>query len=193
MPLFSERERDKQTETDRDRKKSRAYRIFLLYMTGIYDIGSNFGQAAVAETWRRVWRGTDKFFADQDFWMTVFSEKISIFKISKDLFFHFFSQIFRIFTMLNVAYDPFPHKRNHWKTIISEKNSPTSNFRGDRTPVLPGLRPCQVEIVTRCVLDSHPIATQLRALWPLNYRQEDGMTRERTASAHCPTAIISRR
>src|SRR6218665_721794 len=62
--------------------------------------------------------------------MTFFSERISIFmpKISDDLFLvidqvfrivPFFSQIFCIFTMLNVVYDPFLTR----KTTISEKNS----------------------------------------------------------------------
>jgi len=59
--------------------------------------------------------------------MMFFSEKISIFtvEISDDLFlvvdlvfriFPFFSQIFRVFTMLNVVYDPFPHKKTHYFT-----------------------------------------------------------------------------
>ena len=78
---------------------------------------------AVAETWRRVWWGR-KFFADQDFSMTFFSENISIFtaKISDDLFL-VIDQVFRISpfflsfprfsvssTMLNVVSWPFPHK-----------------------------------------------------------------------------------
>ena len=68
---------------------------------------------------------TEIFFADQE-WR--FLEKMSIFtaKISDDLFFSyrpgfsdfpFFSQIFRIFTMLDVVYDPFLTR----KTTISEK------------------------------------------------------------------------
>src|SRR6218665_273315 len=73
----------------------------------------------VAETWRRVW-GTDIFFRGRRFLSDCFSEKISIFtaNISYDLcfshvidqvfwIFTFFSQIFPIFTMLNVVYDPF--------------------------------------------------------------------------------------
>src|SRR6218665_2444405 len=62
--------------------------------------------------------------------MMFFSEKISIFtvEISDDLFlvvdlvfriFPFFSQIFRIFTILNVVYDPFLTRKN----TISENNS----------------------------------------------------------------------
>src|SRR6218665_105777 len=111
--------------------------------------------------------------------MTFFGEKISIFtaKISDDLFFLVIDPVFRIspffrvFTMLNVVYDPYLTT----KTAISENNSlydtfftlfvlfarlrqhcfskywgdqcmgrpPTSNFGGDRPPpVPPGLRPC---------------------------------------------------
>src|SRR6218665_548165 len=67
--------------------------------------------------------------------MTLSSEQISIFtaKISDDLFlvigqvfliFPFFFQILRIFTVLNVVYDPFFTR----KTTISEKNSLTTPF-----------------------------------------------------------------
>src|SRR6218665_3102954 len=99
--------------------------------------------------------------------MMFFSEKISIFtvEISDDLFlvvdlffriFPFFSQIFRIFTLLNVVYDPFLTRKN----TISENNSfmtlsrvsdnttqnivgdgcmgrPTSTFGEDRPPSPP--------------------------------------------------------
>src|SRR6218665_332866 len=71
--------------------------------------------------WRRPgaeFGGTQKSFCGPRFLNDVFSGKISIFrvKISDDLFlvidlvwgiFPFFSQIFRIFTVLNVVYDPF--------------------------------------------------------------------------------------
>ena len=59
------------------------------------------GTCPVAETWRRVW-GTENFFADQVF-----------------LIFPFFFQIFYIFTVLNVVYDPLLTR----KTTISEINS----------------------------------------------------------------------
>ena len=85
----------------------------------------------MAETWRRVWGGTEQSFADQDFWMTFSSEKMSIFtaKISDELFcflsltrFFGFSLSFPrfsvSFTMLNVVYDPFLTRT----TTISEKN-----------------------------------------------------------------------
>ena len=69
----------------------------------------------VAETWRRVWGGQKICLRTKN---NIFFRKISIFraKISYDHFlvidqvfqiFPFTSQIFRIFTMLNVVYDPF--------------------------------------------------------------------------------------
>src|SRR6218665_187253 len=109
--------------------------------------------------------------------MTFFGEKISIFtaKISDDLFFLVIDPVFRIspffrvFTMLNVVYDPYLTT----KTAISENNSlydtfftlfvlfarlrqhcfskywgdqcmgrpPTSNFGGDRPPLSPPRSP----------------------------------------------------
>src|SRR6218665_3529084 len=99
--------------------------------------------------------------------MTFLGGQISIFatKISDDLFlvidqicliFPFFSQIFPIFAMLNVIFDPsFPHKKNtflysvytftrirqhyfskYWGDQCMGR-PPTSNFFGDRPPVLP--------------------------------------------------------
>src|SRR6218665_3975082 len=55
--------------------------------------------------------------------MTLFSGKNSIFtpKISDDQVFRFspfFSQIFRICTMLNVVYDPFPTRRTPFFTLF---------------------------------------------------------------------------
>ena len=84
--------------------------------------------------WHQWWRpgaefgGPEKVFANQDFWMTFFSEKISICtaKISYDLFFSrqpgfsdfpFPRFIFCIFTVLNVVYDPFLTR----KTTIAKK------------------------------------------------------------------------
>src|SRR6218665_2955746 len=88
-------------------------------------------------------------------------------KISDDLFlvidlvlriFHFFSHIFRMFTMLNVVYDHFLTRKPPFFTLfillrtydntISQNiggtnawPSPTSNFGGDRPPQSPlGLR-----------------------------------------------------
>src|SRR6218665_1167791 len=85
------------------------------------------------ESWRpgAEFGGTEKFFADQDFSITFFSEQISIFtpKNSDD----------RIFTVLNVVYDPFFIR----KTTVSEKNSLTrhlfllcSYFRAHPTTLL---------------------------------------------------------
>ena len=132
------------------------------------------GSVSVAETWRRVW-GDGQIFRGPRFLNDVFSEKISIFtaKISDDLLlvidlvfriFPFFSQISRIFTVLNVVYDPFLTR----KTTISEKNSfmtpfarmrqhyfskywgdgcmgrpSTSNFGGTVPPVSPMSPPVQ--------------------------------------------------
>src|SRR6218665_929312 len=66
---------------------------------------------SVAETWRRVWGdGTNSFrgprflndiFSPEKILMTFFSHRPG-FPI-----FPFFSQIFHVFTMLNVVYDPF--------------------------------------------------------------------------------------
>ena len=65
---------------------------------------------AVAETWRRVW-GDGLIFRGPTFLNDVFFGKMSIFtpKISDDLFLVIDQvfQIFRIFTVLNVAYDSF--------------------------------------------------------------------------------------
>src|SRR6218665_2275283 len=87
------------------------------------------GTCPVAETWRRVW-GDGKIFRGSSFLNDVFSEKISIFtaKNSDDLYlvidqifliFPYFFQIFHIFTVLNVVYDPLLTR----KTTISEINS----------------------------------------------------------------------
>ena len=90
---------------------------------------------AVAETWRRVWgvAGTNfsrtkisewrffrkKFnFHGQNFWWP-FLVIDQVFRI-----FPFFPQIFRIFAVLNVVYDPFLTR----KTTISEKNSLMTPF-----------------------------------------------------------------
>src|SRR6218665_4187880 len=87
-------------------------------------------QEAVAETWRRVW-GAGEIFRGPRFLNDVFSEKIP-FSRPKFLMtyffshrlgffqiFPFFTQIVRIFTMLNVVHDPFFTR----KTTVSEKNS----------------------------------------------------------------------
>ena len=67
--------------------------------------------------------GTENIFADQDFWMTFFSEKSSHFQ-AQNFWWPFLVtdqvlQIFRIFTVLNVVYDLFFTR----KITISEKNS----------------------------------------------------------------------
>src|SRR6218665_3743872 len=95
----------------------------------------------VAEAWRRGW-GTEKFFADQDFRMTFFPEKFPFSRpkilMTFFLIFLFFFQILRIFTVLNVIYDPFFTR----KTTISENNSLTtpillcSYFRARPTTLL---------------------------------------------------------
>src|SRR6218665_3183066 len=81
----------------------------------------------VAEAWRRGW-GTEKFFADQDFRMTFFPEKFPFSRpkilMTFFLIFLFFFQILRIFTVLNVIYNPFFTR----KTTISETNSLTTPF-----------------------------------------------------------------
>ena len=124
--------------------------------------------------WRRPgaeFGGTEHFFADQDFWMTFFSGKNFHFtpKISDDLFLvidqvfrisPFFSQIFRIFTMLNVVYDPFLTRKTPFFTLLilssasdntTSKNIggtdawavPPPHILGDRPSVPLGLRPCK--------------------------------------------------
>ena len=116
----------------------------------------------VAETWRRVW-GMDKIFADQDFWMTFFSDKNFhfhgknfwwfVFLVIDQVFriFPFFYLIFRILTMLNVVYDPFFTRKTPFLTLFvlsrasdntTSQNiggrmhgpSPHLKFLGDRPP-----------------------------------------------------------
>jgi len=66
---------------------------------------------AVAETWRRIWGGRNNFFLGPRFLNDVFFGKNFwwpflvidlVFRI-----FPFFSQIFRVFTMINIVYYPF--------------------------------------------------------------------------------------
>ena len=87
----------------------------------------------MAETWRRVW-GDGTNFRGPRFLNDGFSEKISVFtaKISDDLFlvidqdfriFPFFSQIFRIFTMLNIVYDPYMTLSSQEKPLFHKRIS----------------------------------------------------------------------
>jgi len=127
---------------------------------------------SVAETWRRIWGRRKNCFAAQDFWMTFFSGKMSIFrvKISDDRFlvidlafriFFFFPQIFRIFAMLKVVNDPFLTRKTHFllcwyfqthPTTLLLKilgvpmhgRPPTSNFFGDRPPSPPRSPPLSI-------------------------------------------------
>jgi len=98
----------------------------------------------VAETWHQVW-GDGIFFSRTKIseWR-YFSEKNLIFtaKISDDLFlvsdqvfriFPFFYQIFRIFTMLNVLYDPFLTKNTFLTLFIlscASDNTTSQKIRG---------------------------------------------------------------
>src|SRR6218665_2778503 len=100
--------------------------------------------------------------------MRFFSGKISIFRVKISFFlvidlvfgiFPFFSNIFRMFTMLNVLYHPFLTRKTHFFTrfILSRASDnttsqniggdqcmgrpPTSNFGGDRPPQSPPRSP----------------------------------------------------
>ena len=103
---------------------------------------------SVAETWRRVW-GTEKIhFFHAQFMMTFLVIDL-VFRI-----FPFFSKIFRIFTMLNVVYDPFltrktpffysvrtfTHIRQHYFSKYWGEpmhGRPHLKFWGDRPPSPP--------------------------------------------------------
>src|SRR6218665_3415210 len=124
----------------------------------------------VAETWRRIWEGDGKLFSRPKISeRRFFREKFpfSGVKISDDLFYShrpgfsdfpfLFPDFFRIFTVLNVVYDPFPHKKNTFFTlfILSRASDNTTfqniggtnawavphlKFFGDRPPVPLGFR-----------------------------------------------------
>src|SRR6218665_2147046 len=87
--------------------------------------------------------------------MTFFSEKISIFraKISDDIFlvidlvfrmFPFFSQIFRIFTMLNVVYHPFLTRKTPFFTLFllsrTYDDTTSQNIGGTNAWAVPHLK-----------------------------------------------------
>jgi len=114
--------------------------------------------------------GDGKFFRrTQDFWMTFFGGKISIFaaKISDDQIFQifpFFSQIFPKFAMLNVIFDPFLTGKTPFLTLFilsrTSDNTTTLNiggtnawavphlkfFLGPSPPAPLGLRPCLLSL-----------------------------------------------
>ena len=102
---------------------------------------------SVAETWRRVWGDGNFFsrtkisewryffekipFSQQEFLMTFFLVTDLVFRI-----FPFFYQIFRIFTMLNVVYDPFLTRKPPFFTLFilsrTSDNTTSQNIGGGR-------------------------------------------------------------
>jgi len=136
----------------------------------IYICYLKFRENAVAETWRRVWGERKNFsrtkisewrffrmkflFSGQKFLMTFFSHRPG-FRI-----FSFFSQIFHIFTMLHVIYDPFLTRKTPFFTLFilshASDNTTSQNIGGTDAWTVPppqilGDRPAQFPLGLRWV------------------------------------------
>src|SRR6218665_1713092 len=85
--------------------------------------------------------GTEKIFADQDFRKIFIDFFLVIDQVSQ--IFSFFSQIFRIFLVLNIVYDPFLTKNTFFTLFILSRasdNTTSQNIGGTDAWAVPHLK-----------------------------------------------------